>query len=103
PFLYLTGFAEPDAALLLARVNGTLKATMFVNPRDPAQEVWSGIRLGVDGVRERTGMEGRGVAALRSVLDSVLRTDTQLWVIGDFSGGPTSLSPHEQFVNALRS
>jgi Xaa-Pro aminopeptidase len=103
PFLYLTGFAEPDAALLLARVNGTLKATMFVNPRDPAQEVWSGIRLGVDGVRERTGMEGRAVAALRTVLDSVLRTDAQLWVIGDFSGGPTSLSPHEQFVNALRS
>jgi Xaa-Pro aminopeptidase len=103
PFYYLTGFREPNAALLLARVDGTLRATLFVEPRDPAQEVWTGARLGVDGVRPRLGIDGRHVAELRAAVDSVLRADVPLYVIGDFFGGPTSLSPHEQFVNALKS
>jgi Xaa-Pro aminopeptidase len=47
PFFYLTGFLEPDAALLITRTNGTVKTTLFVNPRDPAQEVWTGARVGV--------------------------------------------------------
>lgn len=102
-FLYLTGFREPDAALLLARVDGSLRATLFVSPRDPAQEVWTGARLGVDGVRPATGMTGRDIGQLRAALDSVLRQDAPLYVIGDFSGGPTTLSPHEQFVNALKA
>jgi Xaa-Pro aminopeptidase len=103
PFFYLTGFREPGAALLLARVNGVLLETMFVNPRDPAQEVWTGARVGVEGIRIGTGIEGRPVAELRATVDSILRTDTQLYVIGDFFGGPTTLSPHEQFVNALQA
>ncbi|HRN53567.1 MAG TPA: aminopeptidase P N-terminal domain-containing protein, partial [Gemmatimonadaceae bacterium] len=37
PFYYLTGFREPGAALLMARVDGSLRATLFVSPRDPAQ------------------------------------------------------------------
>lgn len=103
PFAYLTGFREPDAALLLARVNGGIRATLFVNPSDPAQEVWAGARLGVDGVRPATGMQGRDVAELRAALDSLLRADERLYVVGDFFGGPTSLSPHEQYVNALKA
>lgn len=103
PFYYLTGFREPNAALLLARVDGALRATLFVEPRDPSQEVWTGTRLGVTGVRPQLGVEGRDVAELRSALDSVLRTDVPLYVVGDFYGGPTSLSPHEQFVNALKA
>src|SRR5690606_16998780 len=67
------------------------------------QEVWTGARLGVEGVRPAMGIEGRNVAELRGAVDSVLRADVQLYVIGDFHGGPTSLSPHEQFVNALQT
>jgi len=103
PFYYLTGFREPDAALLLARVNGSIRATLFVSPRDPAQEVWTGARLGVEGVQPATGMQGRDVADLRNAVDSLLRGDTRLYVVGDFFGGPTTLSPHEQFVNALKA
>lgn len=103
PFYYLTGFREPGAALLMARVNGTLRATLFVSPRDPAQEVWTGARIGVEGVRPAMGIEGRNVAELRTAVDSMLRADVPLYVIGDFHGGPTTLSPHEQFVNALQA
>lgn len=102
-FFYLTGFREPGSALLLARVNGTLRATLFVSPRDPAQEVWTGARLGVEGVRSAMGIDGRDIGQLRAALDSVLKIDAPLYVIGDFSGGPTTLSPHEQFVNALKA
>lgn len=102
-FSYLTGFREPSAALLLARVNGSIKATLFVNPRDPAREVWTGARLGVDGVRPATGMEGRDVGQLRNAVDSVLRADVPLYVVGDFGGEGTTLSPHEQYVNALKA
>lgn len=102
-FLYLTGFREPDATLLLARVNGTLRATLFVSPRDPAQEVWTGARLGVDGVRPAMGIDGRDLQQLRAAVDSVLKSDTKLYVVGDFSGEGTNLSPHEQFVNALKA
>jgi Xaa-Pro aminopeptidase len=103
PFFYLTGFREPGAALLMARVNGMVRATLFVSPRDAAQEVWTGARLGVDGVRPAMGIEGRDAAQLRTAVDSVLRADVSLYVIGDFHGGPTTLSPHEQFVNVLQA
>lgn len=102
-FMYLTGFREPDAALLMTRVSGTLQATLFVNPRDAAQEVWTGARLGVEGVRPTTGMDGRDVSQLRAALDAALKSDLPLYVIGDFSGGPTTLSPHKQFVNVLKA
>lgn len=102
-FFYLTGFREPDAALLMARAEGRLQATLFVNPRDPAQEVWTGARLGVEGVRPTMGMDGRDASQLRTALEALLKSDQPLYVIGDFAGGPTTVSPHEQFVNALKA
>ena len=41
-FYYLTGFAEPDAVLLLTRT----KRWMFVLPKDKEKEIWTGIRTG---------------------------------------------------------
>lgn len=70
-FNYLTGFLEPDAALVIVHKGGTDRALLFVQPRDPAQEVWTGKRLGAAGVKERLGMEGRDAATLRKVVDSL--------------------------------
>jgi Xaa-Pro aminopeptidase len=52
---YLTGFAEPGAALVLDAKDG--KSTMFVRPRDPEREIWDGPRFGVDGVKEHFGAD----------------------------------------------
>lgn len=86
-FRYLTGFLEPGAALVIVRRNGQDRQMLFVEPRDPAQEVWTGERLGVEGVRPKTGMEGRDARTLRAVLDSVLAGGTPLHAVGDFTFG----------------
>lgn len=52
--LYLNGFDEPNSALLISNVeNKRGKVTMFVTPKDPAREQWTGIRAGVEGACER--------------------------------------------------
>jgi Xaa-Pro aminopeptidase len=89
-FRYLTGFLEPGAALVIVRQGGQDRPLLFVPPRDPAQEVWTGERLGVEGVRLRTGMEGRDARTLRAVLDSVLAGRATLFAVGDFSRGAFS-------------
>jgi len=47
-FYYLTGFDEPESALVLTTVPEP-KLTMFVLPRDPERETWDGPRAGVEG------------------------------------------------------
>lgn len=47
-FWYLTGFNEPNAALLLVKTETAEKAILFLRPRDPLLETWNGRRLGVE-------------------------------------------------------
>ena len=47
-FWYLTGFNEPNAALLLIKTEEAEKAVVFLRPRDPLLETWNGRRLGVE-------------------------------------------------------
>ena len=47
-FWYLTGFNEPNSALLLRKQQGEEQAIMFVRPSDKLLEIWNGRRLGVD-------------------------------------------------------
>ncbi|MFB3050402.1 MAG: aminopeptidase P N-terminal domain-containing protein, partial [Acidimicrobiia bacterium] len=45
-FWYLTGFDEPDAVAVIAPGHEDGDFSLFVRPKDPAQEVWTGIRAG---------------------------------------------------------
>jgi Xaa-Pro aminopeptidase len=103
PFYYLTGFREPDAALLMVRTGNARRAWIFVPPKNPAQEVWTGIRLGAAGAQEALGIEGREFSELRTVLDSLVRTVRQLNVAGDLDGPGEALTPHAQYVTRLRN
>ena len=49
-FFYLTGFTEPNAALLL-RPNSDNPFILFVRPRNRAMETWDGRRAGVEGAK----------------------------------------------------
>jgi Xaa-Pro aminopeptidase len=107
-FYYLTGLREPGAALVMVKRGSTVGATMFVQPRVPAQEVWSGIRLGTEGVARLTGMAGRPASQLRTTLDSLLRMGLPLHVVGDVRGegsgraAESVLTANEQLVESLR-
>lgn len=46
---YLTGYADMGSAMILDPNNQDKPFTLFVLPRDPAKETWTGRRLGVDG------------------------------------------------------
>ena len=57
-FFYLTGFDEPDAvALLLPHRPEGERFILFVQPKDPAAEVWTGFRWGTEGALERYGAD----------------------------------------------
>ncbi len=51
-FYYLTGFAEPDAVVVLAPGRDSGEYLVFCRDRDAEQERWDGQRMGTDGVVE---------------------------------------------------
>lgn len=52
-FYYLTGFEEPDAALVLRQ--GEPDYVLFVRPRNRERETWDGRRVGIEGATSRLG------------------------------------------------
>jgi Xaa-Pro aminopeptidase len=47
--LYLTGFDEPESVCLLLPGHPQEEFVLFVRPRDPERETWTGRRAGVEG------------------------------------------------------
>ena len=105
-FYYLTGFKEPDAALVMIKQAGLVRAaTMFVQPKQPSREVWTGTRVGVDGVGTLTGIRGRSVNELFTVLDSLAAAGLPFNVIGDV-GPPDAQrnrTPDEQLLDRVKT
>jgi Xaa-Pro aminopeptidase len=61
-FWYLSGFEEPDSALLMSSngltVNGkTAHEVLFVNDKEPSQETWTGVRMGPSIGQKMLGIE----------------------------------------------
>jgi Xaa-Pro aminopeptidase len=54
---FLTGFDEPSAALLLTRGCGAPRSVLFLRDRDPAQEQWTGTRVGVEEAPAALGVD----------------------------------------------
>lgn len=60
---YFTGYKEPNAVLFLfkqpqkATDGSTYTEAFFVQKKDPRSEQWTGRRLGVEGVKERLGIQ----------------------------------------------
>jgi Xaa-Pro aminopeptidase len=103
-FYYLTGFKEPDAALVVVKQGGqVVSSTMFVQPRLPSREVWTGARTGVEGIASLTGMRGRDVADLPKVLDSLAAAGVPFSVVGDISTSETTPNGQTNVLFAPRS
>ena len=56
-FYYLTGFEEPEAVCVIAPDHPEHQYVLFVRPRAPELEVWTGKRTGVEGAKERFGAD----------------------------------------------
>ena len=56
-FFYLTGFNEPGAVAVLSASHDEHKFVLFVRPKDPEKETWSGYRTGVEAAKERYGAD----------------------------------------------
>ena len=56
-FFYLTGFNESNAVLVLAPFHEKGETAIFVNPRDPSMEQWTGYRLGPERANEALGVD----------------------------------------------
>lgn len=71
--LYLTGWEDPDVAALF-RPGAELPFVLFVQAKDPAREIWTGIRPGVEGAKERYGADAAfPIGELRARLPDLLQ------------------------------
>ncbi|MDB4881865.1 MAG: peptidase, partial [Gemmatimonadetes bacterium] len=90
-YLYLTGLREPGGALLMRVRGGVAESQLFVADKDPAAEVWTGTRLGVESARAATGIPTASIRGLSSASRTALRaTDTLLVANDTSSGGPAA-------------
>ena len=79
-FWYLTGFNEPNAALLLLKTEQTEKAIIFLRPRDPLLETWNGRRLGVEHAPQQLNVnEAYSIEEFATVLPKILKNLTALY------------------------
>jgi len=71
-FFYLTGFPEPEAALVLV-AGDTPRSILFCREKSAERELWEGARHGPEAARERFGFdEARPIASLDAALEELL-------------------------------
>ena len=79
-FWYLTGFNEPNAALLLLKTEQAEKAIIFLRPRDPLLETWNGRRLGVERAPQQLNVnEAYSIEEFATVLPKILKNLNALY------------------------
>jgi Xaa-Pro aminopeptidase len=71
---YLTGCEEPACVAVLSPAADGPRFTLFVRPRDPEGEAWTGSRIGVEGALERFGAdEAHPIGEIHDRLPALLR------------------------------
>jgi Xaa-Pro aminopeptidase len=72
-FYYLTGFNEPEALAVFAPHHPEHQYILFVQPKDPEQETWTGYRCGVEAAKAIYGAdEAFPIAELNAKLPEYL-------------------------------
>ena len=84
-FRYLTGFLEPDAAVVLVARGEHMTGTLFTQPRDPRRALYDGFPPDSAAVARATGLGARSFAALRPTLDSLAARGLPFYTLRDFS------------------
>jgi len=101
-FLYLTGFTEPDAVAVLIPDHPEHRYLLFVPPKDPEKEVWTGIRAGVEGAKRDFGAdEAYPLDQLDDILPGLLADRERLYV--HFGREPAFDAKVTRWLNATRA
>jgi len=78
-FYHLTGFTEPEAALVIVAGNAP-RALLFCRERNEERETWDGFRYGPEGAREHFGFdEAHPIGALDEQLAQLLENQVALY------------------------
>ena len=85
-FRYLTGFLEPNAALVLVLRGGRASGTLYTLARDPRRALYDGFMPDSAAIARATGLGARSFAALGPALDSLARSGLPFYSLRDFSG-----------------
>jgi Xaa-Pro aminopeptidase len=84
-FRYLSGFLEPDAALVMVVRGGAPSTTLYTTARDPRRALYDGFPPDSAEVARRTGIEARSIDALPARLDSLAATGLPFYTLRDFA------------------
>ena len=80
-FFYLTGFDEPEAVLVLLAGPKKNETVLFLRPRNAERERWDGARLGVEGAKDRLGVDAAyAIDTFEDRLPALLRNRSRLYV-----------------------
>lgn len=79
-FWYLTGFDEPESVAVIAPGHDDGDYTLFVRPKDPDLEVWTGIRAGTEGAMLDYGADAAyELSEFDAVLERMMHGREVLW------------------------
>ena len=84
-FRYLTGFLEPNAALVLVKRGGTASGTLFTASRDPRRSLYDGFPPDSATLARQTGLAIRSLPALRPMVDSLVMQGLPVYDLRDYA------------------
>ena len=100
-FYYLSGFAEPDAVLVLVpgRANG--EYLLFCRERDPEKELWDGTRAGPEGAVDVHGADDAfPIDDIDDILPGIIESCTRVYyTMGMYSDFDSRIA---EWINSLR-
>jgi Xaa-Pro aminopeptidase len=104
-FRYLTGFLEPNAALVLVKRGGRATGTLYTTSRDPRRALYDGFPPDSATVARETGLAVRSLPALRPSVDSLVSLGLPVYDLRDFAiadaAGQDTLTRGASFIADL--
>ena len=84
-FVYMTGI-DSNSSVFMARVNGKdVNETLFLLPKDPLKERWTGKRLNADEAKEKSGIQTiESIDKFENILSSLLISGKYTTIYLDF-------------------
>jgi Xaa-Pro aminopeptidase len=104
-FQYLTGYEEPDAAMVMVIRHGRPVTTLFVTKLDPRTAFYYGQRADTATLARTMGVAARSSSAIGPMVDSLVATRLPFYDLADYEDADfaraDTLTRGQQFIKAL--